>query len=310
MASDIQEIALKCDLGCSIHKKIRKWGFIPGSVSYVGYIHKDNATFMSLSRISKIDYTNKVFCIEVPNHTLFVKRGDSTPIWCGNSRLPRTLMKYRKTSFSRWVLWKFLYDLKKHSDTTDAYAEINFKYFVEKQAPETKEPSAMAYDCSFIGHIDESNKYTFHMKVTALGTSNCPCSKELSLIDKEKGLGMGAHGQRSKVTVTVETLHKRVMWIEDLIELIEKQMSCEIYPVLKRPDEKYVTEKAYSNPKFVEDISRDVAYALQNAKVLRWYKIKVVNEESIHAHDAVSYLSRQLKGKSWTDSYQSLRRFS
>jgi GTP cyclohydrolase I len=120
---------------------------------------------------------------------------------------------------------------------------------------------------------------------------------------------MGAHGQRSKVTVTVETLHKKVMWIEDLIELVEKEMSCEIYPVLKRPDEKYVTEKAYNNPKFVEDISRDVAYALQKTKALRWYKIKVVNEESIHAHDAVSYLSRQLKGKGWVDSFNSLRRF-
>jgi GTP cyclohydrolase I len=309
LAEDIQEISLKCDKGCSFHKKVRKYGFIPGSISYAGYIHKNNTLSLDKHNITKVPYTRKVYCLEVPNHTLLVKRGDTTPIWCGNSRLPRGLMKYRKTSFTRWVLWKFLYDLKKHSDTTDAYAEINFKYFVEKQAPETKEPSAMAYDCAFIGHIDEDNKYTFHMKVMALGTSNCPCSRELSLVDKERGIGMGAHGQRSKVTVTVETLHKKVMWIEDLIELVEKEMSCEIYPVLKRPDEKYVTEKAYNNPKFVEDISRDVAYALQKTKALRWYKIKVVNEESIHAHDAVSYLSRQLKGKGWVDSFNSLRRF-
>lgn len=215
------------------------------------------------------------------------------------SRLPRTLMKFRKTNFSRWVMWKFLYNLKKHSDTSDAYAEINFKYFIDKEAPVTKEKSTMAYDCSFIGHIDDGG-YTFHMRTTVVGTSNCPCSKEISK--------HGAHGQRSVVTVTVETRHKRVMYLEDLINLIENQMSCEVYPVLKRPDEKYVTEKAYNNPKFVEDIARDIALSLQKSSLLKWYKIKVENEESIHMHNAVSYISRKLKGKRWVDAGKTLRK--
>jgi len=200
------------------------------------------------------------------------------------------------------VLWKFLYHLKQFNDTSDAYAEINFKYFLEKTSPVTKEPSVMAYDCSFIGHIDSNNKFTFHLRVQVVGTSNCPCSKAISKY--------GSHGQRSVVTVTIETKRKRVMWIEDLIRIIESQTSCEVYPVLKRPDEKYVTEKAYEHPKFVEDIARDVATALQNTKALKWYKVKVENEESIHMHNAVSYITRKLKGARWVDAGSSLRKVS
>lgn len=215
------------------------------------------------------------------------------------SRLPRSLMKYRYTSFSRWVLWKFLYDLRRFSQAGDAYAKFKFKYFIDKEAPTTKEKSVMGYDCAFIGHVGDKG-YTFQLDVEVIGTSNCPCSKEISKY--------GAHGQRSRVRVTVETKHKRVVYIEDLIDLIEKQVSCEIYPVLKRPDEKYVTEKAYNNPKFVEDTARDVAYSLQKTNLLKWYKIKVTNEESIHTHDAVSYICRKLKGRKWVDAGSSLRK--
>ena len=87
-------------------------------------------------------------------------------------------------------------------------------------------------------------------------------------------------------------------------------MSCEIYTVLKRPDEKYVTEKAYENPKFVEDEARDVASNLQKSNLIKWYKVKVVNKESIHTHDAVSYICRKLKGKRWVDASKNLRRTS
>ena len=217
------------------------------------------------------------------------------------SRLPRLLMKYRYTKFSRWVMWKFLYDLKKVSETEDAYAKITFRYFADKEAPISKEKSIMAYECAFIGHLGKKG-YKFQLQVTVVGTSLCPCSKEMSLVNKEKNIGRGAHNQRSKVTVTIETKRKRAMYIEDLIGLIESNMSCEIYPVLKRPDEKYVTEKAYKNPKFVEDIARGIAIALQNGRIIKWYKIKVVNEESIHPHNAVSYICRKLKGKKWVDA--------
>lgn len=112
----------------------------------------------------------------------------------------------------------------------------------------------------------------------------------------------GAHNQRSVATVTVETKKKRTIWFEDLIKLVENQFSCEVYSVLKRPDEKYVTEKGYENPKFVEDIARDIALSLQKTKLFKWYKIKVENEESIHMHNAVAYICRKLKGSRWVES--------
>jgi len=133
------------------------------------------------------------------------------------SRLPRLLMKYRYTKFSRWVMWKFLYDLKKVSETEDAYAKITFRYFADKEAPISKEKSIMAYECAFIGHLGKKG-YKFQLQVTVVGTSLCPCSKEMSLVNKEKNIGRGAHNQRSKVTVTIETKRKRAMYIEDLID--------------------------------------------------------------------------------------------
>lgn len=216
------------------------------------------------------------------------------------SRTIRKLMKYKNASFGRWVLWKFLYDLKKFSETSDAYAEVSFTYFVDKIAPVTKEKSVMPYKCSFIGHVGTDNKFNFKLRVVVLGTSNCPCSKEIS--------EYGAHGQRSEVTVTIETKKKRVMWIEDIVNIVEKEFSCEIYPVLKRPDEKYVTEKAYNNPKFVEDIARDVARGLEKSGSLKWFKVKVENHESIHTHNAVAYIERILKNSKWRSARRSLKK--
>jgi len=211
------------------------------------------------------------------------------------SRATQSLMKYRYTSFDRWVLWKFLYDLKRRSDSDDVYAEITFKYFTDKEAPVTKEKSVLAHDCTFIGHINKNNHYTFRLRVKVTGTSVCPCSRSISKV--------GAHNQRSIATVTVETKKKRTLWFEDLIKLVEEQFSCEVYSVLKRPDEKYVTEKGYENAKFVEDIARDIALALQKTNLLRWYKVKVENEESIHMHNAVAYICRVLKGgKKWVEA--------
>ena len=211
------------------------------------------------------------------------------------SRATQTLMKYRYTSFDRWVLWKFLYDLKKRNESDDVYAEITFKYFVDKEAPVTKEKSVLAHECTFIGHINKNNHYTFRLKVRVVGNSTCPCSRSISRF--------GAHNQRSVATVTVETKKKRTLWFEDLIKLIESQFSCEVYSVLKRPDEKYVTEKGYENAKFVEDIARDIALALQKTNLLKWYKVKVENEESIHTHNAVAYICRKLKGNNkWIEA--------
>ena len=241
---------------------------------------------------------NKVLCYAKVNIYMSLKhnvRGINM------SRCTRSLMRYRYTSFDRWVLWKFLYDLKKKNDSDDVYAEITFKYFVDKVAPVTKEKSVIAHECTFIGCIDKDNKYTFRLRVKVLGASVCPCSKHISKY--------GAHNQRCVATVTVETKKKRTFWFEDLIKLIESQFSSEIFTVLKRPDEKYVTEKGYENAKFVEDIARDIALALQKTNLLKWYKVKVESEESIHAHNAVAYICRELRNNRWvTCSLDVLRR--
>jgi len=175
-------------------------------------------------------------------------------------------------------------------DVEDTYIKIKFKYFLHKMTPVSKLDCVVAHDCFFIGVLRNNN---FHMNVGAevLVTTNCPCSKAISKY--------GAHGQRSRCTVIIRELLKKRFWLEDLIALIEKQGSCEIYPLLKRVDEKYVTEKAYENPKFVEDVSRDIAIALQETNLIRKFRIKVKNEESIHHHDATAYVARKLWGSTW-----------
>lgn len=214
------------------------------------------------------------------------------------SRYIEVLMKWRYKSFSRISLWKFLYELQKKVETDEVYAEISFPYFIDKIAPVSKKSSPVAYTCSFIGHLTR-HTYRFLLHVQVPVTSVCPCSKEISKY--------GAHGQRSKIDVTIESKRRTLVWFEDLIKLVEKQGSCEVFPVLKRVDEKFVTEKAYENPKFVEDIARDVALSLQTVKGVCWFKVRVQNYESIHNHDVVCYIERVKKGNRWRKSTRSLR---
>jgi GTP cyclohydrolase I len=121
------------------------------------------------------------------------------------------------------------------------------------------------------------------LKVVVPVTSLCPCSKEIS--------ERGAHNQRSHVTVTVTS--KEHIWIEEVVTLVEKEASCEVYGLLKRPDEKYVTERAYDNPKFVEDMVRDVAARLNEDTRLDAYCVESENFESIHNHSAYAMIEWQ-----------------
>ena len=158
---------------------------------------------------------------------------------------------------------------------------MRFPYFIDKAAPVSGVRSLMDYDITFIGEI-ENGVTTFSMEVLAPVTSLCPCSKQIS--------DYGAHNQRSHVTVRAET--KAFVWIEEIVELIERQASCELYGLLKRTDEKYVTERAYDNPKFVEDLVRDVAAALNaDARVVA-YTVQAENFESIHNHSAYALIER------------------
>jgi len=159
------------------------------------------------------------------------------------------------------------------------HIEMRFPYFVSKKAPISKVESLMDYDVSFFGERkDGENRMTISVVVPV--TSLCPCSKKIS--------DYGAHNQRSHVTVTART--RDFVWIEELIDLVEAEASCELYGLLKRPDEKYVTERAYDNPKFVEDIVRDIAVALNKDERITAYTVASENFESIHNHSAYALI--------------------
>jgi GTP cyclohydrolase I len=156
---------------------------------------------------------------------------------------------------------------------------MSFPYFVNKQAPVSGVESLLDYEVSLIGEIRDA-KPVMYIKVIVPTTSLCPCSKSIS--------DRGAHNQRSHVTLTVRTCN--FIWIEELIEIVEKQASCELYGLLKRPDEKHVTERAYDNPKFVEDMVRDVAAQLNADARICAYTVEAENFESIHNHSAYALI--------------------
>lgn len=155
------------------------------------------------------------------------------------------------------------------------HIEMAFPYFVSKSAPVTGVASLLDYDVTLIGEIHGGQTAT-RIRVAVPVTSLCPCSRNIS--------DYGAHNQRSRVTVTVGT--REFVWIEDIIDLVEKEASCELYGLLKRPDEKYVTEYAYDHPKFVEDMVRDVALRLNSDGRIVDYVVESENFESIHNHSA------------------------
>lgn len=162
-----------------------------------------------------------------------------------------------------------------------AHFECSLTYFIRKLAPVTKMPGLMDYQVSFECTANGTND--FMMSVAAPAASLCPCSKEISLY--------GAHNQRCRIEAKVK--FEGMLWIEDLVEILEEAASCPVYAVLKRPDEKFVTERAYDNPKFVEDIVRDLSLALDHEDRVRWYSISSENFESIHNHNAYAQITRQ-----------------
>ena len=164
------------------------------------------------------------------------------------------------------------------------HLEMTFPYFVAKKAPVSGVQSLMDYEVTFVGEILDG-KETFTLKVLVPVQSLCPCSKKIS--------ERGAHNQRSHVTVTAHT--REFVWIEEVVDLIEKQASSELYGLLKRPDEKYVTERAYDNPKFVEDLVRDVASVLNLDERIEAYVVESENFESIHNHSAYALIEKDKK---------------
>lgn len=165
-----------------------------------------------------------------------------------------------------------------HADT--AHLEVDFTLFRGKAAPVTGKVGMMGYEVGFIAAGGKQNEFWLRLVVPI--TTLCPCSKEIS--------SFGAHNQRGYVSVKVKPEGK--LWLEDVIDMIESAGSAQLYPVLKRPDEKFVTEQAYSNPRFVEDMVREVALAFDREDRVAAYEIEVENHESIHDHNAYAYLAR------------------
>ncbi len=170
----------------------------------------------------------------------------------------------------------------------EAHLEISFPYFLKKEAPVTRSPSLMEYQCLIAG-AKSSRGLDIILGVQVPIMTVCPCSQAISEI--------GAHNQRGLVSLKVR--FKGFVWLEDLIEIVESAASSPVYPLLKRPDEKFVTEIAHQRPRFVEDVVREVTQKLLEHPDIVWFKVAAENWESIHAHNAYACIER------WKKDYSS-----
>lgn len=175
-----------------------------------------------------------------------------------------------------------LHEMATRLEAKSGHIEMTFPYFINKSAPVSGVKSLLDYEVTFIGEVNKG-QYDIKVKVLIPVTSLCPCSKKIS--------AYGAHNQRSHVTITIGL--NAFMWIEDMIAMVEAQASSELYGLLKRPDEKYVTERAYDNPKFVEDMVRDIATAFNNESRVKNYIVECENFESIHNHSAYACITSE-----------------
>ncbi|APV49719.1 GTP cyclohydrolase [Betaproteobacteria bacterium GR16-43] len=176
-----------------------------------------------------------------------------------------------------------LREMVKKLEAQSGHVEMTFPYFVNKKAPVSGVQSLMDYEVTFVGEIADGVE-TFTLKVLVPVTSLCPCSKKIS--------DRGAHNQRSHVTISARI--NAFVWIEELIDKVESEASSELWGLLKRPDEKYVTEHAYDNPKFVEDMVRDIAADLNADARIDGYVVESENFESIHNHSAYAMIVKNM----------------
>ena len=199
------------------------------------------------------------------------------------SRFIEVFHKYHE-NLTMQHFFDMLEEMRVRLDAQKAYGSIKFPYFIEKNAPVTGAAGIMQYICSYEGETEINASSTdsairkFYITVEVPVTTLCPCSKAIS--------EYGAHNQRG--TVRVKVLYSDFFWIEDVISMIENCASSPLYTALKRQDEKYVTEKAYENPRFVEDVVREVYLGLKKMG-FKWFYVEAENEESIHNHNAYAY---------------------
>ena len=182
---------------------------------------------------------------------------------------------------------QMLHEVTRRLDATTGHVEMSFPYFVSKPAPVSGVASLMNYQASLVGEVRDGVEQTW-IEVVVPVTSLCPCSKKIA--------EYGAHNQRSHITIRARV--REHLWIEELIDIAEQEASSQLYGILKRPDEKYVTERAYDNPKFVEDIVRDVAVRLNAEPRVLAYVVEAENFESIHNHSAYALIERDKEAES------------
>lgn len=173
-----------------------------------------------------------------------------------------------------------LQEMQERLGSERARIEVAFPYFITKEAPVSRAKGLVGYQVQLAGRTGIRDRLELRVEVPV--TTLCPCSKEISEV--------GAHNQRGSVTVLVRL--RGMLWLEDLVEMVERSASCEVYSVLKRPDEKYVTERAYRHPVFVEDLLREIAAELMQRDVVEHFVVEVETIESIHDHNAYGYLCR------------------
>jgi GTP cyclohydrolase IB len=196
------------------------------------------------------------------------------------SRFVEVLNEYREVA---WIdkIGDILRRIRESLDAEEAHMEVEFDYFIEKKAPSSGIGSYLSYGCRFIASRREEDD--FILSVSAPVMTVCPCSREIS--------AHGAHNQRCIVTVQVR--YRGMVWIEEIVEIIEASSSGGLYAILKRPDEKLVTEYAYEHPMFVEDVVRETALKLDRDERITWYRVEAESQESIHAHNAYAMVEKK-----------------
>lgn len=196
------------------------------------------------------------------------------------SRFIKQLTENHLSTAFTFDLREFLTDTQQRLESTDAHIDMAFRYFIDKKAPVTDVSAPMGFDCRFIASL-KGSEYTFKLGIAVPAATLCPCSKAIS--------EYGAHNQRAEIRVMldIDTQNDhRVFWIEDLVAELENCASCPVYPILKREDEKYVTERAYENPRFVEDVIREAVLVLREKAYLKGFEVEAEAFESIHGHNA------------------------
>lgn len=208
--------------------------------------------------------------VELPHH----ERGTHM------SRFVEILNRWSRRAVAMPEMREMLAEIRERFDAYAAQVRLGFVYFLEKHAPATGEPCPLDYACSFTASCaDDECDFLLGVEVPVLTV--CPCSREISV--------HGAHAQRAVIRVSLRQRGEAIVWLEDLIPLLERQGSEQIYPMLKRADEKLVTERSYENPKFVEDVVRDSVLALRELPEVAWFSVECESFESIHNHSAYAH---------------------